>query len=99
MSTQRLWLGTGLSLDRRIALLLAELTVEEKAGQLHLGSELDPVKHHGEIVGGHVGAGIYSHGANAEPGLEQIDLASTIAGCQQLAREESRARHPAAVRQ
>ena len=64
--------------------------MEEKAGQLHLGSELDPVKHHGEIVGGQVGAGIYSHGANAEPGTEQIDLAGAIAGCQQLAREESR---------
>ena len=84
------WLDTGLTLDQRVELLLAELTVEEKAGQLHMGSQLDPVTHHDEIVAGQIGAGIYSHGANALPGSEHIALASTIAGCQQVARAESR---------
>ena len=64
--------------------------MEEKAGQLHLGFELDPVTHHDEIAAGQVGAGIYSHGANAEPGAAPIALAGTIAGCQQVARQESR---------
>ena len=84
------WLDTDLTLDQRVERVLAELTVPEKAGQLHLGFELDPVKHHDEIVAGQVGAGIYSHGANAVPGSAQIALASTIAGCQQVARQESR---------
>ena len=64
------WLDADQPLDQRVELLLAELTVEEKAGQLHLGFELDPVTHHDEIAGGRVGAGIYSHGANAVPGSD-----------------------------
>jgi beta-glucosidase len=84
------WLDAGRALDERVELLLAELTVPEKAGQLHLGFELDPVKHHDEIAAGRVGAGIYSYGANAVPGAACVGLASTIAGCQQVARAESR---------
>ena len=84
------WLDADQPLDQRVESLLAELTVEEKAGQLHLGFELDPVTHRAEIAAGRVGAGIYSHGANAVPGSAPIALASTIAGCQQVARQESR---------
>ena len=84
------WLDADLPITQRVELLLAELTLEEKAGQLQLGFELDPVKHHGEIAAGRVGAGIYSHGANAVPGAAPIPLASTIASCQRVAREESR---------
>ena len=84
------WLDADLPITQRVELLLAELTLEEKAGQLQLGFELDPVKHHDEIAAGQVGAGIYSHGANAVPGAAPIPLASTIAACQRVAREESR---------
>ena len=84
------WLDADLPITQRVELLLAELTLEEKAGQLQLGFELDPVKHHDEIAAGRVGAGIYSHGANAVPGAAPIPLASTIASCQRVAREESR---------
>ena len=80
------WLDADLTVPRRIELLLAEMTVEEKAGQLHLGFDLDPVGHHDEIVAGQVGAVIYSHGANAAPGSVTA-LASTIAGCQTVARQ------------
>ncbi|HSU34908.1 MAG TPA: glycoside hydrolase family 3 N-terminal domain-containing protein, partial [Propionibacteriaceae bacterium] len=84
------WLDAEQPLDQRVESLLAELTVEEKAGQLHLGFELDPVTHHDEIASGQAGAGIYSHGANAVPGSVPTARASTIAGCQQVARQESR---------
>jgi len=84
------WLDRTVPLEQRVGLLLAELTVEEKVGQLHLGFELDPVTHRGEIATGRVGAGIYSYGANAAPGAGHALLASTIAGCQQVARSESR---------
>ena len=70
--------------------LLAEMTVAEKAGQLHLASDLDPERHHDEIAAGQVGAGIYSHGANAAPDAAGLPLAGTIADCQRVAREESR---------
>ena len=70
--------------------LLAEMTVAEKAGQLHLAFDLDPERHRDEIAAGQVGAGIYSHGANAAPGAAGMPLAGTIADCQRVAREESR---------
>ena len=70
--------------------LLAAMTVAEKAGQLHLASDLDPERHHDEIAAGQVGAVIYSHGANATPGAVDLPLAGTIADCQRVAREESR---------
>ena len=70
--------------------LLAEMTLAEKVGQLHLAFDLDPERHHDEIAAGQVGAGIYSHGANAAPGAAGMPLAGTIADCQRVAREESR---------
>ncbi|MET0693154.1 MAG: glycoside hydrolase family 3 N-terminal domain-containing protein [Propionibacteriaceae bacterium] len=84
------WLDPDVQLEVRVEHLLAQLTTEEKAGQLHLGFELDPDRHRDEIAAGQVGAGIYSHGANAVPGTPALDLAETIAGCQRVAREESR---------
>ncbi len=83
------WLDASVPPAQRIELLLAEMTVEEKAAQLHLGYDLDPVRHHDEIAAGQVGAVIYSHGANATLRSE-VALASTIAGCQAVARQESR---------
>lgn len=84
------WLNPDLTVDERVDTLLAELTVAEKAGQLHLGFQLDADEHRDEIADGLVGAGIYSHGANAQPGADHLTMASTIAGCQEVAREESR---------
>src|SRR5436190_776141 len=88
--TSRPWLDCALPLDERVDLLLAELTVEEKAAQLHLGSGLDAESQADEIAAGRVGAGIYTYGANAEPGTARATLADTIAQCQRIAREESR---------
>ncbi len=84
------WLDTDRSAADRVEVLLDELTLEEKAGQLHLGSGLDPVTSRAEIAGGQVGAGICSYGAHAESEADRSSLAATIAGCQRVAREESR---------
>ena len=77
-------------LEARVDDLLGELSIEEKVGQLHLGFDLDPIENSAEIAAGQVGAGIYSHGANAAPGALPGPMADTIAACQRIAREESR---------
>ena len=84
------WLDAGLAADQRVELLLAALTVEEKAGQLHLGPDLDPERHAAEISAGRVGAAIYSHGAHAAPESGRSALADRLAACQRSARQNSR---------
>lgn len=79
------WLDPDRDVELRVSALLAELTLEEKIGQLHLEFELDPVKNRDEIVSGRVGAGIYSCGANGAPGAGYPALGGTIVACQELA--------------
>ncbi|MGI8769786.1 MAG: glycoside hydrolase family 3 N-terminal domain-containing protein, partial [Propionibacteriaceae bacterium] len=87
---ERPWMDAGLDLESRVGLLLAELTLVEKAGQLHLGHNLDPVGHADQIASGQVGAGIYSRGANSPVPPNEPPIPEGVLGCQQVAAERSR---------
>ncbi|SDS48392.1 beta-glucosidase [Friedmanniella luteola] len=84
------WLELTRPAAERVERLLAALTLEEKAGQLHLAGDLDADTSRAEIAAGRVGAGILSDGAHPDGTGRGSSLARTAAACQQVAREESR---------
>lgn len=84
------WLDQTLDVELRVDLLLAELTLEEKVGQLHLTDRPDPDADREQIAAGQIGAGIYSHGPASRPGGREADLRDIVAACQRIARDESR---------
>jgi beta-glucosidase len=66
------------------------MTLEEKVGQLNLAAEPDAESHGAELVAGHIGAAIYSHGPEAQTRTRDPQLSETIRACQLLAREQTR---------
>ncbi|GAA1837557.1 glycoside hydrolase family 3 N-terminal domain-containing protein [Microlunatus capsulatus] len=82
------WLDARRTPQERVELLLGALTLEEKVGQLHLAGDLDPDGSRADIAAGRVGAGILSGGAH--PDGPTTSIAATAAGCQRVARTESR---------
>ncbi len=78
------------SVAGRVESLLAAMSTDEKVGQLHLAPEPDADDHGSELAAGAIGAAIYSHGPEAQPGTRDARLGETVRACQRVAREESR---------
>ncbi|MET0303360.1 MAG: glycoside hydrolase family 3 N-terminal domain-containing protein [Microbacteriaceae bacterium] len=64
-ASERPWLDTGLDLEQRVELLLAELTLPELVGQLHQIVNADPVADRELLRSGAVGSTLTASGATA----------------------------------
>lgn len=86
----RLWLDATLDLEKRVDLLLGELTLEEKAGQLHMSANVQPLRDREQLLRGGVGASLYASGATGGNVRDDGLMASAINKCQRVAVDESR---------
>jgi beta-glucosidase len=86
----RPWLDPGLDVERRIDLLMGELNLQEKAWQLHLNANLEPVGDHELIARGAVSSSLYASGATAGNVRDEGLMAAASNECQHIAVEESR---------
>jgi beta-glucosidase len=86
----RPWLDPELEVERRIDLLMAELDLQEKAWQLHLNANLEPVGDHDLIARGAISSSLYASGATAGNVRDEGLMAAASNECQHIAVEESR---------
>jgi len=83
------WMDSTLAIDRRVALLLGELTVEEKIGQLTQTPELYE-KDAPVVRAGRVGSCILANSEFAGQEVEKVVSVASLNALQQVAVEESR---------
>jgi len=86
----RLWLDAKLDVEKRVELLLAEMTLEEKAGQLHMSANGQPVRDREQLLRGGVGASLYASGATGGNVRDEGLMVAAINECQRITVEESR---------
>jgi beta-glucosidase len=86
----RPWLDPELEVERRIDLLMAELNLQEKAWQLHLNANLEPVGDHELIARGAISSSLFASGATAGNIRDEGLMAAANNECQHIAVEESR---------
>ena len=89
-SPERPWLDAQLDVEQRVALLLGEMTIEEKAGQLHMSANVQPVRDREQLLRGGVGASLYASGATGGNVRDDGLMVAAINECQRIAVEESR---------
>lgn len=87
--TDRPWLDPALDVERRVELLLAPMTLTEKAAQLTQVDNLEPGRD-ADLLRRGVGSSLYASGATAGNVRDGGVLASAVDECQRLAVEESR---------
>ncbi len=88
--TDRPWLDARLDIEKRVDLLLTELTLEEKAGQLHMSANVQPVRDRELLLKGGIGASLYASGATAGNVSDEGLLVAAINECQRTAVDGSR---------
>ena len=89
-NSRRPWLRTELSVEERVACLLAEMTLAEKVGQTHMSANLDPASDHELIRSGGVGSSVVASGATAGNERDEGIRVSAINAAQQVAVRHSR---------
>src|SRR6185312_12447030 len=87
---ERPWLDSRLDIEKRVDLLLTELTLEEKAGQLHMSANVEPVRDRELLLKGGIGASLYASGATAGNVSDEGLLVAAINECQRTAVDGSR---------
>jgi beta-glucosidase len=87
---ERPWLDSRLDLEKRVDLLLTEMTLEEKAGQLHMSANVEPVRDRELLLKGGIGASLYASGATAGNVSDEGLLVAAINECQRTAVDGSR---------
>ena len=63
--TDRPWTSTDLPISERVSALLAEMTLEEKVGQLHQIGNADPLRDAAALAAGSFGSCIMGSGEQA----------------------------------
>ncbi len=89
-ATERTWLDARLDIEKRVDLLLGEMTLVEKAGQLHMSANVQPVRDREQLLRGGVGASLYASGATGGNVRDEGLMVTAINECQRVAVDESR---------
>jgi beta-glucosidase len=82
-------MGSGLEVEKRVELLLAEMTLEEKVGQMNQVRNVSD-KDRDAICGGWVGSSLFASGAFAGNVRDAGTYAPNLNGVQKMAVEQSR---------
>lgn len=88
--TARPWLDAGLDVERRVALLLSAMTLEEKVGQTHQLPNVDLTAHAGLLAAGAVGSTLAASGPHAGNVRDATTVAHVRNQVQRAAVETSR---------
>ena len=86
----RPWLDATRAVEERVDLLLAAMTLEEKACQLHQTDNLQPERDAELISAGRVSSSLYASGATAGNVRDGGVMAAAVNECQRMAVEQSR---------
>lgn len=84
------WLDATLGTEERVELLLAEMTLAEKVGQLHQVANVDPQGDAGELAAGRIGSSLYASGPTAGNERDEGVLVDDIDAVQRHAVQDSR---------
>lgn len=81
----RTWLDPALDTEGRVEALLAEMTLEEKVGQLHQVANINPGEDADDLRAGRIGSSLYASGATAGNERDDGVLVGVIDEIQELA--------------
>ena len=81
----RTWLDPALDTEARVDALLAEMTLDEKVGQLHQVANIDPAEDAEALRAGRIGSSLYASGATAGNERDDGVLVGVIDEIQELA--------------
>ena len=87
---ERPWLDATLPVERRIDLLLTEMTLAEKVGQLHQVANIDPDGDAEQLRAGRIGSSLYASGATGGNERDEGVLVGNIDAAQHHAVAASR---------
>ncbi|RYB89797.1 beta-glucosidase [Nocardioides glacieisoli] len=81
----RTWLDPALDTEARVDALLAEMTLDDKVGQLHQVANINPGEDADDLRAGRIGSSLYASGATAGNERDEGVLAGVIDEIQELA--------------
>ena len=81
----RAWLDPALDTEARVDALLAEMTLDDKVGQLHQVANINPAEDADDLRAGRIGSSLYASGATAGNERDDGVLVGVIDEIQELA--------------
>jgi beta-glucosidase len=81
----RTWLDPALDTEARVDALLAEMTLDDKVGQLHQVANINPAEDADDLRAGRIGSSLYASGATAGNERDDGVLVGVIDEIQELA--------------
>ena len=85
LTENRTWLDPALDTEARVDALVAEMTLEEKVGQLHQVANINPAEDAEALRAGRIGSSLYASGATAGNERDDGVLVGVIDEIQELA--------------